>query len=282
MTKYYPIRIACNILLLCCGLFLHQRQIFADSILGKDLLWNPASQIYLEVEPNNLTAYIEESYPFAEIFRSFYNTVNLTAEIVDIDISGQNDPYNEFLRRPDKDLDYDAFQFRAVADGYIDITMYEGNFEAMRLLKYVQGLSQNVTAWSRIPVATLLPPDSFFLTDNRFGSTTTTSKTINYMAKKGEQYKIIVFPKGPYKVNIHSRAWGESKKTFDTTSADTTLVFSGWNYHSWPWVFSAADNNWLFYHSSNGGWAVWRHKEKKWYRFNSTTNTWSDLTDHYE
>jgi hypothetical protein len=51
--------------------------------------------------------------------------------------------------------------------------------------------------------------------------------------------------------------------------------FEGWNYHQWPWVYNDKDKDWHYYHSAPSGWAVWRHKDNKWYSFNASTKTWS-------
>jgi hypothetical protein len=61
----------------------------------------------------------------------------------------------------------------------------------------------------------------------------------------------------------------------DGSSQSANDSFSGWNYHAWPWVYSAADNDWLYYYCGSNGWAVWRHKDEKWYSFNASTNTWT-------
>jgi hypothetical protein len=58
-------------------------------------------------------------------------------------------------------------------------------------------------------------------------------------------------------------------------SAPVAVSLAGWNYHAWPWAYSAADNDWLYYYCGSNGWAVWRHKDEKWYSFNASTNTWT-------
>jgi formylglycine-generating enzyme required for sulfatase activity len=50
--------------------------------------------------------------------------------------------------------------------------------------------------------------------------------------------------------------------------------FSGWNYHAWPWVYNDADKGWLYYYCGSNGWAVWRHKDKKWYSFDEASKAW--------
>ena len=55
----------------------------------------------------------------------------------------------------------------------------------------------------------------------------------------------------------------------------TVSLDDGWNYHVWPWVYSAADKDWLYYYCGSNGWAVWRHKDEKWYSFHASTNTWT-------
>ena len=55
----------------------------------------------------------------------------------------------------------------------------------------------------------------------------------------------------------------------------TSVSLDGWNYHVWPWVYNAVDKDWLYYYCRSNGWAVWRHKDEKWYSFNASTNTWT-------
>jgi hypothetical protein len=52
-------------------------------------------------------------------------------------------------------------------------------------------------------------------------------------------------------------------------------TFDGWNWLAWPWVYSDADKDWLYYYSGSSGWAAWRNKDNKWYSFNAATKTWS-------
>jgi hypothetical protein len=78
-------------------------------------------------------------------------------------------------------------------------------------------------------------------------------------------------PNLSYKLNISST----SSVTNQTNQDSTQVAFQGWNYHAWPWVYSDADKDWLYYASTVNGWAAWRRKDNKWYGFNATTNTWS-------
>ena len=58
-------------------------------------------------------------------------------------------------------------------------------------------------------------------------------------------------------------------------SAPATVSFDGWGWYAWPWVYSDADKDWLYYYSGSNGWAAWRNKDKKWYAFNAPTKTWT-------
>jgi formylglycine-generating enzyme required for sulfatase activity len=60
----------------------------------------------------------------------------------------------------------------------------------------------------------------------------------------------------------------------DGSSQSASDSFSGWNYHAWPWVYSAADKDWLYYYCGSNGWAVWRHKDEKWYSFDEVSKAW--------
>jgi sulfatase modifying factor 1 len=59
----------------------------------------------------------------------------------------------------------------------------------------------------------------------------------------------------------------------DINDADSGSL-DGWNYHVWPWVYNHADKDWLYYYCGSNGWAVWRHKDKKWYSFDEAGKAW--------
>jgi len=65
--------------------------------------------------------------------------------------------------------------------------------------------------------------------------------------------------------------------TDSPSSASAQLSFDGWNYHIWPWVYSNADADWLYYVNTPSGWVIWRRKDSSWYIFDATSNTWSSL-----
>jgi hypothetical protein len=59
------------------------------------------------------------------------------------------------------------------------------------------------------------------------------------------------------------------------TDSSSQVSFEGWNYHAWPWTYSDADKDWIYYAHTDNGWAVWRNKDKKWYGFNASTSNWT-------
>jgi hypothetical protein len=52
---------------------------------------------------------------------------------------------------------------------------------------------------------------------------------------------------------------------------------TGWHYHAWPWVYSIADQGWLYLTTGNGDHLVWRQADGKWFRFNPNTSAWEVL-----
>ena len=54
------------------------------------------------------------------------------------------------------------------------------------------------------------------------------------------------------------------------------VELNGWNYHAWPWVFSATFDNWFYYaNSSNGLQTVWSNYHKQWYYWDQGSQNWS-------
>ena len=77
--------------------------------------------------------------------------------------------------------------------------------------------------------------------------------------------------------NANSGSGNQSNESEKETVPANAVSLEGWNWHKWPWVYSDADKDWLYYHCGSTGWAVWRHKDKKWYGFNASTSTWVAL-----
>ena len=60
----------------------------------------------------------------------------------------------------------------------------------------------------------------------------------------------------------------------DNTPIGTSLNTVGWNYHAWPWVYSASDQGWHYYAAVNNKFLLWREEDDNWYEFNSSTGKW--------
>jgi hypothetical protein len=60
--------------------------------------------------------------------------------------------------------------------------------------------------------------------------------------------------------------------------APTSVDISGWNWHSWPWVYNHSIQNWLYYHKGASGYAVWNNSDRSWYEWNNVTGSWNKLS----
>lgn len=62
-----------------------------------------------------------------------------------------------------------------------------------------------------------------------------------------------------------------SVKSLATSAVD----LNGWNYHAWPWVFSSALNDWLYFaFYPDGGIIVWNNKDRAWYYWDLDLGSW--------
>jgi thiol-disulfide isomerase/thioredoxin len=67
----------------------------------------------------------------------------------------------------------------------------------------------------------------------------------------------------------------EEKSVNNGTNAEAGGLLKSWAwYGQFPWVYCSLDENWFYYHHSPNNFFVWRAKDQKWYRFDSTTGTW--------
>lgn len=58
----------------------------------------------------------------------------------------------------------------------------------------------------------------------------------------------------------------------------SSVDISGWNWHSWPWVYNHSIQNWLYYHKGASGYAVWNNSDRSWYGWNNVTGSWNKLS----
>ena len=58
----------------------------------------------------------------------------------------------------------------------------------------------------------------------------------------------------------------------------SSVDISGWNWHSWPWVYNHSIQNWLYYHKGASGYAVWNNSDRSWYGWNAGTESWNKLS----
>jgi len=52
------------------------------------------------------------------------------------------------------------------------------------------------------------------------------------------------------------------------------FTLSGWNYHSWPWVYNPLEQSWVYFSAASGRILLWRQKDENWYTFDSDEAKW--------
>jgi hypothetical protein len=85
--------------------------------------------------------------------------------------------------------------------------------------------------------------------------------------------KFVFEPTGPYALKFEFITDREPN-----TSKVLNANFSGWNWHSWPWVYNHSIQNWLYYHKGASGYAVWNNSDRSWYGWNAGTESWNKLS----
>lgn len=62
--------------------------------------------------------------------------------------------------------------------------------------------------------------------------------------------------------------------TDSVQSGTGTFTPDGWNYFSWPWAYSQADQGWLYFSAAGGNVLLWRQKDGKWYQPQDSLAAW--------
>ena len=101
--------------------------------------------------------------------------------------------------------------------------------------------------------------------------------TLSYKGS-GNFYDMVTIEGIPYFVTITDQNDADSDSMPDLGESEvkvkTTVNLDGWGYQSWPWVFSNADKDWLYYSIHGSNWVLWRNKTKEWYSLNPNTGSW--------
>ena len=225
--------------------FLLVPEALAVDLKLEKVIWNNATGSYIELEPNDFT----EDNPFAEA-NELINGRTVTGTI--------------------SSTDNDSFIYEITQSGVIQIeykmdSLSDFKIFLMRMNEDFDG-DQSSAAMSVIYTGE--------------GTGRLERHSVGVAGPRYDGEIILAFI--GLKHNRYSSRVEEYSIKFDFPEAKSpeptvppASFHSGWNYHAWPWVYSAADNDWLYYYCGSNGWAVWRHRDEKWYSFNASTNTWT-------